>query len=115
MRRERSRSITLQKATSRPSIRCLKTVARVNPTRSRHRRTGTDCLPGPPSLMLPRSELRQPRVLRNAAFADEAESLQRRIEALKYSKSEMPEAEYEEKLEALLVRLAEVNAKLRKR
>jgi hypothetical protein len=43
----------------------------------------------------------------------EVESLERQIEALKYAKSTMPEPEYEKKLEALLLKLAATNAKLR--
>ena len=42
------------------------------------------------------------------------QTVERQIEALKYARSEMPEAEYEKKLEGLLVRLATINAKLRK-
>ncbi len=45
----------------------------------------------------------------------EAESLEQQIAALKYAKSGMSEAEYEKKLEDLLLRLAQVNAKLRKK
>jgi hypothetical protein len=45
----------------------------------------------------------------------EVESLERQIEALKYAKSTMPEPEYEKKLEALLLKLAATNAKLRNR
>ena len=48
------------------------------------------------------------------ALAREAQDLEKQIEALKYTKGEMPEAEYEKKLEALLLRLAQINAKLRK-
>ncbi len=48
------------------------------------------------------------------ALATEVQSLEKQIETLKYMKAEMPEAEYENKLEALLVRLATINAKLRK-
>jgi hypothetical protein len=48
------------------------------------------------------------------ALAREAQELERNIEALKYEKPKLREAEYEQKLEALLLRLAEVNAKLRK-
>ncbi len=44
----------------------------------------------------------------------EAQSLERQIEALKYAKAGMDEAEYQNKLEGLLLRLAQVNAKLRK-
>jgi hypothetical protein len=44
----------------------------------------------------------------------EAQSLEKQIEALKYAKSGMPQAEYEKKLEELLLKLAQVNAKLRK-
>src|SRR5262245_16362010 len=47
-------------------------------------------------------------------LALEAQNLEKQIEALKYAKGEMPEAEYEKKLEALLLRLAQINAKLRK-
>jgi translation initiation factor IF-1 len=50
-----------------------------------------------------------------ASLAREADSLQKQIEALKYAKSGMPEAEYEKKLEDLLVRLAQVNSKMRKK
>lgn len=45
----------------------------------------------------------------------EAQSLEKQIESLKYSKSGMPPAEYEKKLEELLLKLAQVNAKLRKK
>jgi hypothetical protein len=45
-------------------------------------------------------------------LAEEAASLQQQIEALKYAKAGMDQAEYEQKLEDLLLRLAEVNAKL---
>jgi hypothetical protein len=48
------------------------------------------------------------------ALALEAQALEKQIEALKYTKGEMPEAEYEKKLEALLIKLAQINAKLRK-
>ena len=44
----------------------------------------------------------------------DAQVLEREIEALKYAKGGMPEAEYEKKLEELLLRLARVNAKLPK-
>ncbi len=44
----------------------------------------------------------------------EAESLEKKIAALKYAKGEMPEAEYEKQLEELLLKLAQINAKLRK-
>lgn len=47
-------------------------------------------------------------------LAEEARDLETQIDALKYAKSGMPESEYEKKLEALLLRLAEVNAKLPK-
>jgi hypothetical protein len=49
------------------------------------------------------------------ALAQEAQALEKQIEALKYAKAEMPEAEYEKKLEALLLKLAQINAKLRKK
>jgi hypothetical protein len=45
-------------------------------------------------------------------LAAEAQSVEAQIEALKYAKSAMPEADYEKKLEELLVRLAQINAKL---
>ncbi len=48
-------------------------------------------------------------------LALEAQSLEKQVEALKYAKSGMPEAEYEKKLEDLLLRLSQVNAKLRQR
>jgi len=48
------------------------------------------------------------------ALAGEIQSLGKQIEALKYRKSEMGEAEYEAKLEELLLKLAEVQEKLRK-
>ena len=41
-----------------------------------------------------------------------ARELEKQIEALKYSKDKMTEAEYENKLEDLLLRLARINAKL---
>jgi hypothetical protein len=46
-------------------------------------------------------------------LALEARELERQIETLKYAKSELPEAEYETKLEELLLRLARINAKLK--
>ncbi len=49
------------------------------------------------------------------ALAREAQSLQNEIELLKSAKGTMPDAEYEKKLEALLLKLAEVQAKLRKK
>lgn len=42
----------------------------------------------------------------------EARDLEMQIDALKYAKNEMPELEYEKQLEALLLRLAQINAKL---
>jgi hypothetical protein len=45
----------------------------------------------------------------------EAQELEKQIEALKYAKASMPEAEYEKKLEGLLLKLAQINAKLRKK
>jgi len=42
----------------------------------------------------------------------EAQELEKQIEALKYSKSRMAEADYEKKLEDLLLKLAKINAKL---
>ncbi len=47
-------------------------------------------------------------------LALEAESIEKQIEALKYAKPEMPEAEYEKRLEQLLLKLAQINAKLPK-
>jgi hypothetical protein len=47
------------------------------------------------------------------ALALEVQELEKKIEALKYAKGEMPAADYEKKLEELLLRLAQVNAKLR--
>ena len=47
-------------------------------------------------------------------LASEARGLEAQIDALKYAKGEMPESEYEQKLEALLLRLAQINAKLPK-
>ena len=48
------------------------------------------------------------------ALAREVQGLEKQIEALKYAKGEMPEADYETKLEELLLRLARANAKMRK-
>jgi hypothetical protein len=45
----------------------------------------------------------------------EARSLEKQIEALKYSKSSLGPEEYDKKLEELLLKLAQVNAKLHKR
>jgi len=45
-------------------------------------------------------------------LALEARELEGQIEALKYDKEEMSQTEYEKKLEALLLRLARINAKL---
>lgn len=42
----------------------------------------------------------------------EARELEKEIEALRYAKNQMPESEYEQKLEALLLKLAQINAKL---
>lgn len=49
------------------------------------------------------------------ALAREAQSLEKQIELLKSSKDEMSEAEYEKRLEELLLKLAEVQTKLRKK
>ena len=49
------------------------------------------------------------------ALAAEAEAIEKQIEALKYAKAEMSETEYEKKLEALLLRLAQINEKLPKK
>ena len=48
------------------------------------------------------------------ALIREARNLERQIEDLKAAKGDMPEAEYEKKLEELFLRLARINAKLRK-
>ncbi len=48
-------------------------------------------------------------------LAREAQSLEAQIEALKYQKAKLPEAEYEKRLEALFLRLAQINEKLRKK
>ncbi len=50
-----------------------------------------------------------------AAMTREAESLQKQIETLKYAKSQMSQDDYEKKLEELLLKLAQINAKLRKK
>jgi hypothetical protein len=49
------------------------------------------------------------------ALAREAQSLEKQIELLKSMKDEMPEADYMKKLEELLLKLAEAQAKLRKK
>jgi hypothetical protein len=49
------------------------------------------------------------------ALALEADALERQIEELRYAKGTMPQEEYEKKLEELLLKLAEVHAKLRKK
>jgi hypothetical protein len=49
------------------------------------------------------------------ALAQEAQSLERQIELLKSAKEEMTEAEYEKRLETLLLKLAVIQAKLRKK
>jgi hypothetical protein len=52
--------------------------------------------------------------LEQQQLLQEAQSLEGQIEALKYSKEDMPEAEYEKTLEELLLRLARIHAKLPK-
>jgi hypothetical protein len=47
-------------------------------------------------------------------LALEAQSLEQQIETLKFAKAGMPQADYEQKLEQLLIKLAQVNARLRK-
>jgi hypothetical protein len=47
-------------------------------------------------------------------LAREAREIETQIDALKYAKKEMAEAEYEKQLEALLLRLARINAQLPK-
>ena len=47
-------------------------------------------------------------------LAGEARGIEMQIDALKYAKKDMVEAEYEKQLEALLLRLAQINAKLPK-
>jgi hypothetical protein len=49
------------------------------------------------------------------ALVKEAEALEKRIEEMKAAKGEMTQEEYEKHLEELLTRLAEVQAKLRKK
>ena len=46
------------------------------------------------------------------SLALEAQELMKQIESLKYEKSEIPEAEYEKRLEDLLLRLARINEKI---
>ena len=48
------------------------------------------------------------------ALVTEAQEVEKQVEALRYAKSEMSPADYEQKLEVLLLRLATINAKLRK-
>ncbi len=48
------------------------------------------------------------------ALVNEARDIEKQIEDLKYAKAEMAEADYEKKLEELLLKLARINAKLRK-
>ncbi len=48
-------------------------------------------------------------------LARQARNLEMQIEALKYAKAEMPEADYEKKLEELFLELAQINAKLREK
>jgi len=48
------------------------------------------------------------------ALAREVQELERQIEALKYAKADLLEAEYEKQLEELLLKLARTNAELRK-
>jgi hypothetical protein len=61
-----------------------------------------------------------PRITRERMSADEetlvrsARSLEEEIEVLKGAKARMPETEYEKRLEELFLRLAEINARLRK-
>jgi hypothetical protein len=49
------------------------------------------------------------------ALTLEVQALEKQIEELKYAKAAMAQEEYEKKLEELLIKLAEVNAKLRKK
>jgi hypothetical protein len=44
----------------------------------------------------------------------EAREVEKQIETLKYQKAEMPQSDYEKKLEELLLKLARINAKLQK-
>ncbi len=48
-------------------------------------------------------------------LAAEAAALEKRVEELRYAKADMPAAEYERKLEELLLKLAEIHEKLRKK
>jgi hypothetical protein len=45
-------------------------------------------------------------------MARAAQEIEKQVEALKYAKGKMPEAEYEKRLEELLLKLAQINAKL---
>ena len=45
-------------------------------------------------------------------LAREAQEIEKQIESLKYAKGQMPEAEYEQRLEELLLKLARINEKL---
>jgi hypothetical protein len=56
----------------------------------------------------------KPKTPEQAELEREARELEKQIEALKYSKAEMPPSDYEQKLEELLLRLARINAKLQK-
>jgi hypothetical protein len=49
------------------------------------------------------------------SLAAEADALEQEIEKLKYQKAALPPEEYEKRLEELLIRLAEIHAKLRKK
>jgi hypothetical protein len=56
----------------------------------------------------------QTRTPEQQKLALEASEVEKQIETLKYAKGTMPEADYENKLEELLLRLARINAKLPK-
>ena len=45
-------------------------------------------------------------------LARAAQEIEKQIETLKYAKGKLPEAEYEKRLEDLLIKLARINAKL---
>jgi hypothetical protein len=60
-----------------------------------------------------RSDAQANRTPEQQKLAIDAQDLESQIEAIKYAKGKMPEAEYEKKLEELLLKLARINAKLK--
>jgi len=71
--------------------------------------------------LIARTTYLDPAVRAGASSAEEetlarqARELEKKIEELRYAKSRMPEAEYERQLEELVVKLAEVNSRLRRK